>query len=91
MARSRVLAAALANVLGIQVKRSVLHPQVSARGAALAAAVAFGTFDNLTESVRGVDESYELIDPDSSLSAEYQEYYEQWRTASQRLEDLNQE
>ena len=88
MARSRVLASALANVLSLQVKRSILYPQVSARGAALAAAVAFGTFTSLTESANSINDSYELIEPETSLSTEYQEHYEQWRNTVRPLEDL---
>ncbi len=89
MARSRVLTTALANVLETQVKRSILHHQVSARGAALAAAVALGSFSNLKEAASGIDENYELVEPDTSLSAEYQDYYEHWQHAYQRLQGLN--
>ena len=89
MARSKVLVTALANVLGTQVKRSVANPQVSARGAAMAAAVALGSFSSLEEATKEMDDSYQLVEPDTALSSQYQEYYEQWCQAYHSLASLN--
>ena len=84
MARSRTLAASLANVLGFPVIRSNV-PQVSARGAALVAAVSCSSFATLEEAT--ADQDPETVEPQSlSAVAEYQEHYHEWMRTYQRLE-----
>ena len=78
MSNSRTLAASLANVLGFPVRRSHV-PQVSARGAALAAAWITDSYLSLEQAAEAVSEDYDEVEPDSaSAVSQYQDYYCQW-------------
>ena len=85
MASSRLLAHILANVLGKEVYRT-LPSQVSSRGACMAAAVMTGHFTSLEEASRSLLDSQEIISPDASTSAEYEEQYQKWLKLHQTLE-----
>lgn len=86
MSRSRALAATLATVLGSPVRRS-RTPQVSARGAALAAAV-FSDSDLDVKQIAKVaaDDCDEVEPGNSSEVAEYGIHYEQWSKLYRRME-----
>ena len=86
MASSRTLVTTLANTLGFPVKRSRL-PQVSARGAALLAAVGAGLSDGLEQAAEVAANDCEVVEPGSASEiAQYQEYYRQWLRLYKRLE-----
>ena len=86
MARSSTLATSLANVLGFPVIRSTV-PQVSARGAALVAAVSCSSFATLEEASTTAGPDLETVEPESlSEIAQCQEHYHQWLRMYQRLE-----
>ena len=85
MANNRLLAHILANVLGKEVYRT-LPSQVSSRGACMAAAVMTGHFPSLEEACRSLLDSQEIVSPDSSTSAEYEEQYQRWLKLYQTLE-----
>ena len=85
MARSRALAAALADVLGYPVSLSST-PDVSARGAAMVAALATNdgaSLDEVADAVRA--ESEEVKPTSASNTAEYQDHYRRWLELYERL------
>ena len=86
MARSRTLAATLANVLGSPVRRSKL-PQVSARGAAMATAVSVDpslTSEQVAEAA--ATDCEEVVPSTASDVAQHQEYFQRWLNLYKRLE-----
>ena len=86
MASSRTLATTLASVLGFPVMLSK-GPQVSARGAAIAAAVSAEpslTLDDATEAA--LDDCHVVEPGTASEIAQSQEYYHQWLNLYARLE-----
>jgi sugar (pentulose or hexulose) kinase len=90
LARSRVLPQMLADVLD----RPVLLPkltEVSALGAAMCAATGAGLYSSLTEAVLAMKGEQHCFEPDVGNAAEYAEYYQKWRVAARRLEELSQE
>jgi sugar (pentulose or hexulose) kinase len=87
LSRSNILAATLANVLAIPVKRS-RQPRITALGAAVAAWVLAGRFPSLQETLVECCD-FEVYQPDPGRSAEYQDYYESWHRLYNRLCSLN--
>ena len=85
MARNRLLGNIVANVMGREVYRA-LPPQASPRGACLAAAVMMGYFSSLEEASGSVRGTQEVISPNPSTSAEYQEHYQRWLKLYHSLE-----
>ena len=86
MANSRTLAATLANVLGFPVERSVL-PQVSARGAALAATSFTDSSTTLEERAMEAVDLREHVEPGTASEiAQCQEWYGQWLSLYERLQ-----
>ena len=86
MSESRTLATTLANVLALPVRRSGM-PQVSARGAAMAASVSIEPHASLEQVTREAAADCEEIEPGSPGEiAEHQNYYEQWLQLYNRLE-----
>ena len=76
----------LADVLGKPVACS-LQPQVTGRGAALAAAVAFGSYSTLEEAVDQLDICFQVHEPETATSAEYEEHFMRWLEIAGRLSD----
>jgi len=90
LARSRCLSQMLADVLD----RPVLLPkltEVSALGAAMCAAAGAGLYPSLAEAVLAMKGEQHRFEPDVGNAAEYAEYYQKWRVASRRMEELSQE
>ena len=86
MANSRILAAGLANLLGFPVERSVF-PQVSARGAALAAASFSDSSVTLAERAMGATDLREHVEPGTASEiAQCQEWYGEWLSLYERLQ-----
>ncbi|MFQ5861228.1 MAG: FGGY-family carbohydrate kinase, partial [Dehalococcoidia bacterium] len=84
MARSQLFTHILADVLGRELR--VCQPtEVSARGAALAAAVAAGHYSSLEEAVEGAAGDHLTVAPDPLASAEYQEHQQRWLEQYQGL------
>ena len=85
MARSKTLAAVLADVLGCPVRRS-LTPDVSARGAAIIAALGTNDALSLDQVVHAVRTEAEEVEPTSaSKTAEHQDHYRWWLELYERL------
>ena len=90
LARSRCLAQMLADVLD----RPVLVPQqkeVTALGAAMCAAAGAGLYPSLSEAVAAMKGEQHRFTPDAGNAVEYDEYYQKWKIASRRMEELSQE
>ena len=86
MSSSRTLATALASVLGFPVRRSI-KPQVSAGGAALAAALYSDPSLTLEQGVDAAANDCEDVSPGTASEiAQYQEGYRQWLHLYKRLE-----
>ena len=86
MAGSWTLATTLANVLGFPIRLSKL-PQVSARGAALLAAVSSDPSLSLDHAAEIASNDCEEVEPSTpSEVAQYVEHYHQWLHLSKRLE-----
>ena len=86
MARSKVFASILANVLHGEVRRSCIA-EVSARGASAAAAVAAGLRPDLETAARAQTPAWERVEPDYADALEYQELYGQWKALYYRLQE----
>ncbi len=85
MSRSRAFPCTLAAILGYPVRRSLDH-NVSARGAALAAAMYRDSSFTLGQAAELASGSYEEIGPGTpSRIAQYQESYHQWLNMYKRL------
>ena len=84
MASSDTLIQTLADVTGASVVKN-RYPEATARGAAMAAAVAAGIYSNLSEAVARRDGGILVYDPDPSTAAEYQGHYERWLEAAGHL------
>ena len=85
MSRSWTLATTLATVSGLPVRRSIT-PQVSARGAALAAAAATNPSLTLEQAAKAASDDCEELEPGpASETAQYQQYYHQWLHLYRRL------
>ena len=86
MSRSRTLATTLANVLGTALRRTT-WPQVSARGAAVVAAMYLDPSFSLEQAGVVAERDHEQLEPDSEAAvAEYQECYRQWLRFYERLD-----
>ncbi len=85
MARSRALAAILAAALGRVIHRS-LTPQVSARGAAMAAAAATEPSLTVQQIAQKAARDLEEVEPGTASEiAQYEEHYNRWLGLYQRL------
>ena len=90
LSRSLCLAQMLADVLD----KPVLVPQnkeVTALGAAMCAAAGAGLYPSLAEAVVAMKGKQYRFAPDVGNAAEYAEYYQKWKIASRRMEELSQE
>jgi sugar (pentulose or hexulose) kinase len=87
MSRSSVFAEILASVSNRPVLRST-RPEVSTIGALLAAAVAAGERASLEEAARSVQFPCQEVAPSPSLAAEYEEHYQRWRAAYDKLQEV---
>ena len=86
MASSRALATKLASVLGFPVRRSKM-PQVSARGAAIVAAVYTDSSLVLEQVMEAASNDCEDVEPGTASDvAQSQEHYCQWLQLYKRLE-----
>ena len=86
MANSRTLAATLANLLGFPVERSV-SPQVSVRGAALAAASFTDSSTTLKERALEAADLRDHVEPGTASDiAQCQEWYAEWLSLYERLQ-----
>jgi sugar (pentulose or hexulose) kinase len=85
-AQSSVLAQTIANVLGRPLCRST-NPDVSALGASMAAATAAGLYSNLHEACKEMASAFEIVEPETVCTLEYQELFEQWKSLYQRIQD----
>jgi len=86
MAQSTVLMKVIADALGRPVRRST-SPNVSALGASMAAAVASGLYSSLADAARGMVSSFELLEPETVRTLEYQDLSKQWKLLYQRIQD----
>ena len=90
LSRSLCLSQMLADILD----KPVLVPQhkeVTALGAAMCAAAGAGLYPSLAEAVMAMKGEQYRFAPDVGNAAEYAEYYQKWRVAARRLEELSQE
>ena len=87
LSRSRLFASVLANVLGRDVRRSLL-PEASTWGALLAAAVAAGEYPDLASASREACCETELVPSSQGESAEYQDHFQRWREAYYALQEV---
>ena len=86
MSRSRTLATMLAGVLELPVRRSMM-PDVSAKGAALAAAAYVDPGLTLMEAAQSACCDYEELHPGAAGDvAYYQEHYQHWLSLYKRLD-----
>ncbi len=86
MSSGRTLTATLSGVLGLPIRRSTV-PHVSARGAAMIAAVAATPSLTLQEAAEAAADDCEEVEPAApSQIAQYEEYYRQWLHMYDRLE-----
>lgn len=84
MASSKGFMQLLADVLGKPVACS-LQPQVAGRGAALAAAISFGSYSTFEEAVGHLGRCYQVHEPKPPTSAEYEEHFMRWLEIAGRL------
>ena len=86
MSRSRTLATTLASVLELPIRRSMM-PDVSAKGAALAASASVDPGLTLMEAVQSACDDYEEVHPGTAGDVAYcQEHYQRWLSLYKRLD-----
>ena len=86
MSSSRTLATTLASVLELPVRRSMM-PDVSARGAALAASASVEPGLTLMEAAQSACDDYEEVHPGTAGDVAYhQEHYQHWLSLYKRLD-----
>jgi len=88
LARSHTLVQMMADVLSRPVTIPESH-EATALGAAMCAATGAGMYSSLNEAMGAMKGRQSQFVPDPSNAAEYDEYYDKWRTASKRLEELS--
>lgn len=88
LARSRLFARILADVLGRPVQTSA-EAAVSGLGAAMCAAVGAGEYDDLVEAAMAMSRPGERFAPESVAQAEYLDAYERWLQVYHNLENLS--
>jgi sugar (pentulose or hexulose) kinase len=86
MSRSQTFARVLADVLGREVWVSPF-PQVSAHGAAMAAAVSAGFYPDLKAASQAMALEQRKVEPQPVNVVEYQEHYQRWLAVYQRLQE----
>ena len=87
MTRTRAFVRVFNDVLGRELKVSPM-PEATALGAYLCARTAMGEFDSLAEAAESVRPTLEVREPDLGNAAEYQDHYERWLDASDRLKSI---
>jgi len=87
MSRSTAFADILSSVGNRRVLRST-NADVSTAGALLAAAVAAGERASLEEAARAIQFPHQDVTPSPSLAAEYEEQYQRWRAAYEKLQEV---
>lgn len=88
MARSRLFAQIMADVLGRPVQTSA-EPAVSGLGAAMCAAAGCGDYATLTEAVAAMYRPGEYFAPEPAAQAEYLDACERWLQVYRNLENLS--
>ncbi len=88
LARSRLFARILADVLGRPVQTSA-EAAVSGLGAAMCAATGAGEYDDLAEAALAMSRPGERFAPESVAQAEYLDAYERWLQVYRNLESLS--
>ena len=86
MAASDTFVRLLADILGKPISCS-RYVQVSGLGAAMAAAVACGSYAGLQEALSTPNGRLQVHEPDLAASMEYEEHYQRWLDMSRRLAD----
>jgi autoinducer 2 (AI-2) kinase len=88
MTRTHTFVRILADVLGRQVDVAA-QPATSAFGAYLCAATALGEFVSLEEAAEAGRKTLRPVQPDLATATEYEEHYQRWLEAAERLKSIN--
>ncbi|MCH8309718.1 MAG: FGGY-family carbohydrate kinase [Chloroflexi bacterium] len=87
MALSKTFLRILTDVIGRPIRVNS-DPKATARGAALAARIALGDYNDFDEAAESVQSQLDTMQPDPLDAAEYDDLYEEWTATGETLSDL---